>query len=157
MSRRSNDSNIIQFPPKESLAYYERQIAQGDLRVPRSFVEEIVWTAQWLDDPQNRSVGFLVLTEAMDWPPHVANKVLDSLEAIGYAGFPEQVPIPEEFLEIWQAMVKNVLRMPLRLRARLEVWVAHESETKITEDMVTEKYKELKRKRRRARRNGQDT
>jgi hypothetical protein len=147
--RKSKTSNIIQFPPEASLAYYERQIEQeNDFMFPLSFLYDRLYLAQWFENPQNKAAGFRAMTKWMEWPPSVANEVLDSLEKVGYAGFPKCIPIPEELLEDWRAIVKGVLEMPLRQRAILEVLVdrphAGETERTITHDMITAKYNELK-------------
>jgi hypothetical protein len=146
-------SNIIQFPPEAGLAYYERQIDEKkNFRLPISLFYPRLYLAQWFESPQDKAAGFRALTEAMEWPPSVANQVLDLLEEAGYAGFPHWIPIPEKLLEDWRAIVKDVLKTPLRQRAIVEVLIerAHEGNTEqpITSDMITAKYKQIKKRRR---------
>jgi hypothetical protein len=89
MSKRNdNESNIIQFPPEASIDYYERQIDQGNYRLPVEFFESRIYLSQWLDNPQDRAAGFRALTKAIRLPTHLANEFLDLLGEAGYAGFP---------------------------------------------------------------------
>ena len=70
----------------------------------------VLSTCDWLQRPEDRGLGELVLDDVLGLDADSTNRVLDTLKAGGYRGFPA-LPLAPRQLKAWNAILETIQNM----------------------------------------------